>query len=171
MTAVDVAAGGHPLVGAAAQATEPERAAGLEDVVMGAEVLEAEHGGGPSGVPRDDVVQLAAAGGVGAAGTDAGAVPQPDELGELRGWPVAGASVVEDGAGEWVGDDPSPRPAECRGPGDGGGDGPVALEGGYLGGFAVEEGEHGVLVGQRGELRAGAAGGLRAGVFGRLRCR
>ena len=79
--------------------------------------------------PGLDVVEVAQLGCTSASGEGAGSVAGDDVVGEVRGWPVGSAAVVEELAGV-VGDESSPGAGLVGGEaaGEVGGDGAVPVE-------------------------------------------
>ena len=72
-------------------------------------------GAGGAGRVGDDVVQVGAAGAVGAEREGAFAVAADDVIDQVLGWAVAGGAVVQQLPGDRVGDQPPPGAARIVG--------------------------------------------------------
>ena len=109
--------------------------------MVGAVRGEVGFAGGAAGGPGGDVVELGVGGFAAAAGESAVDVAGADVVGERGGWVVGGAAVVEQGAGEGVGDQAAPDAVGGGLAGEGGGDGADADE---FGGVVVGADQGGV---------------------------
>jgi|GEM_PF-4230615 len=113
---VDLVAGAQrsgPLVHTWCGGRQVQVPVGLEGVRRAAQWCQVRRGGRPAVAP----LQVAASGGLGAGGAHAVRVLGGYVRGDGCWWSVLGPPHVQDGAGERVGDDTSPRPVVGQGPG------------------------------------------------------
>ena len=118
MALVDGLVGGVPGQGSAGVVSGECPSGGVLEAVVGlAQDHEVVQAGGPALAPGGEMVDVAAFGGGVAGGEDAGPVAGAHQVGQAGRGTVAAPADVQDGAACRVGDQASPGPASCQGPG------------------------------------------------------